>query len=490
MRDLYEALRRAAASRGAAPIFSDASGSLTRSELVGRVSSLHRRLPPGANRIGLLGANCADWAVAQIMGVVTGKTVVPLPTFFSPEQLGHIVRDAGVELILCSDEMRPVAVACGAATGSIVCREEDSPIEFVEGFRQIIYTSGSTGLPKGVRLGARQIAWSAQALAEASEAHERDLYLSIMPLSLLLETISAVFLPLVVGGRTHFPTECADVFNADAPPDMARLFESVGPTSCVLVPQLLGLWVQQLAAAGRRAPETLRFVAVGGAATPVALIETARALGIPVYEGYGLSECASVVALNRPGAYKTGTVGRPLPGLRIRIDDGEIVVEGPSVMDGYLGGMDAGPLWRTGDLGVVDAEGYLTVQGRKDNLLVTSFGRNVSPEWIETMLLCDRRIGLCMAFGQDAPHLTALIAPAEAGRAWFAEADRKETLALISRLCAAAPDYAVPRDVIVAPASQLVALGLLTPNGRFRRKAAARHFAGRSVEAQGWKREE
>jgi len=139
-----------------------------------------------------------------------------------------------------------------------------------------------------------------------------------------------------------------------------------------------------------RAPESLRFVAVGGAPAPEALVEAAWALGIPVFEGYGLSECCSVVALNRPGARKNGSVGRALPGLKMSIDQQEIIVEGPSVMDGYLGGTDAGRVWRTGDLGAIDADGYLTVHGRKDNLLVTAAGRNVSPEWIETLLLSDR----------------------------------------------------------------------------------------------------
>ena len=227
MRELYEVLRKHAANLGDAAIFSDTEEELSRSDLLCRISALSRRLPPDANRIGILSANSVHWATAQIMGAAAGKTIVPLPPFFGPDQLGHIVRDAGVELILCSDELRPLAVACGAPTGSIICREKADPIEFIDGFKQIIYTSGSTGLPKGVRLGARQIAWSARALAKASEAHEGDSYLSIMPLSLLLEAISAIFLPPLVGGRAYFATESANVFSAGSPPDIASLFERV-----------------------------------------------------------------------------------------------------------------------------------------------------------------------------------------------------------------------------------------------------------------------
>ena len=441
-----------------------------------RAAALARELPSGANTIGILAANGVDWAAAQIMGMASGRTMVPLPPFFSPEQLAHVVRDANVELILCDEEARPLAATSGIKSQDIKPAQRAAPIEFVEGFKQIIYTSGSTGHPKGVRHGARQIGWSTKALAEASEASEGDYYLSILPLSFLLETICAIFIPILVGGKTHFSNESAKIFASGQTPDVAGAFERSRPTSSVLVPQLLGLWVRELAATGKRSPENLRFVAVGGAPAPEALVEAAWAHGIPVYEGYGLSECCSVVAVNRPGARKKGAVGRALPGLNVSIDQGEIVVESPSVMDGYVGGAEVERVWRTGDLGAIDADGYLTVHGRKDNLLVTALGRNVSPEWIETLLLSDPRIGLCMVFGHGEPHLTALLAPSAAGGEWFSKARRDEVLELIARCCADAPAYAVPRDCVVLPPQEIVRLGLLTSNGRFRRKETERYF--------------
>ncbi len=477
MREIYDSLRRRAATDDAKLVFSDEANSLTREELLSRAGALGLELPPGVNRVAILAANGVDWAAAQIMGVASGKTVVPLPPFFSPEQLAHVVRDANVQLILCSEGMRPLAAASGIATQAIKPgRRAAAPIEFVEGYTQIIYTSGSTGHPKGVRLGGRQIGWSTKALGEASEASEKDSYLSILPLPLLLETICAIFIPILVGGKTHFSNESAKIFAAGQAPSVAAAFERACPTFGVLVPQLLGAWVQELAAASKRAPESLRFVAVGGAPAPGALVAAAWALGIPVFEGYGLSECCSVVALNRPGARKKGSVGRALPGLDVSIDQGEIVVEGPSVMVGYLGGTEAERIWRTGDLGTIDADGYLTVHGRKDNLLITALGRNVSPEWIETLLLSDGRIGLCIVFGHGEPHLTALLAPSAAGVAWFSKATRDEVLELVSRCCAGAPPYAVPRDCVVLPPHEIARQGLLTPNGRFRRKEAAAYF--------------
>ena len=153
----------------------------------------------------------------------------------------------------------------------------------------------------------------------------------------------------------------------------------VQPTTAVLVPQLLSGLVAQLEARNARAPESLRFVAVGGARVSEALTTRAWELGIPVHEGYGLTECCSVVAVNRPGRRKAGTVGEPLRGLDVRIDDGEIVVSGPTVMQGYLHGPRAEAPWRTGDLGHRDEDGFLSVTGRKDNLLVTAAGGTSRP---------------------------------------------------------------------------------------------------------------
>ena len=179
-------------------------------------------------------------------------------------------------------------------------------------------------------------------------------------------------------------------------------------------------------AGGKRAPASLRFVAVGGAPVPPQVAEAAWALGNPCIRRHGLSECGSVVSVNRVGDRQPGTAGRALEGLSVSIDDGEIVVDGPSITDGYLGGGAAERPWRTGDLGAIDGDGFLTIHGRKDNLLVTAFGRNVSPEWIETLLLGDGRIAFSAVTGYGEPHLTALLVRVKDGARWFAKV-RKRT---------------------------------------------------------------
>ena len=171
-----------------------------------------------------------------------------------------------------------------------------------------------------------------------------------------------------------------------------------------------------------------------------------------------------MVAVNRPGEREAGTVGRPLPGLTVSIDNGEIVVAGPTVMDGYLGGEVAGGIRRTGDAGHFDAEGRLIIEGRLDDVIVTSTGRNIHPDWIESMLLADRRIGRC-AVVDGGSHPRAVVVPAH-GAPWIDNVNE-----VVVQLCAEAPDYARPRRSMVISEADLAYHGLITSSGRLRRSA-------------------
>ena len=149
----------------------------------------------------------------------------------------------------------------------------------------------------------------------------------------------------------------------------------------------------------------MRFAAVGGAPVSPRLLQRAADLGLPVFEGYGLSECASVVCLNTPGHHKPGSVGRPLPHLRLRVaDDGEVTVSGQA-FSAYLGEKpSAAGYWPTGDLGELDEDGFLYLRGRRRNVFITAFGRNVAPEWVERELTLEPAIAQAAVFG-EAPAL-------------------------------------------------------------------------------------
>jgi long-subunit acyl-CoA synthetase (AMP-forming) len=465
-------MKRHASEAGGLIAVSDQHGQLSRGELLAGVTALAADLRGQPQTIGIYAPNGIAWVIAQLACALAGKIAVPLPTFFSAAQLGHVVRDASIDLILASEQTAALALQSGVPTNVIdmidIHREAGLP-DVIDGFGQIIYTSGSTGQPKGVRHQSGQIAWSAAALESATGAAATDSYLSVLPLPLLLETICSIFIPARLGAYVHFDTGLAEQVGRGDATGIAKAFETHRPTTSVLVPQLLKHWVAELHAATRIAPSSLRFVAVGGAPVPRQVADAAWNLGIPVHEGYGLSECCSVVAVNRPKERRPGTVGRALSGLSVSIDAGEIVVDGPSIMDGYLGQEPARRPWRTGDLGAIDRDGFVTVHGRKDSLLVTSFGRNISPEWIETMLLADPRIAFCTVAGHGEPHLTALLIPSRQGAAWFARATSADILQLLSDHCSEAPEYAVPRAYVVVSFEEALKNQLLS-NGRPIRK--------------------
>jgi long-subunit acyl-CoA synthetase (AMP-forming) len=470
MRQLFDSMKRHASEAGGLIAVGDQHCQLSRRELFARVTGLAADLESQPQTVGIYAPNGLAWVIAQLACAFAGKIVVPLPAFFSSAQLGHVVRDASVDLILASEQTTALALQSGVPTHVIdIHRVAAGLPDVIDGFGQIIYTSGSTGQPKGVRHESGQIAWSAAALGSATGAAATDSYLSVLPLPLLLETICSIFIPTLLGAYVHFDTGLAEQVGRGDATGIAKAFQTHRPTMSVLVPQLLKHWVAELQAVSQTAPSSLRFVAVGGAPVPKQVADAAWSLGIPVHEGYGLSECCSVVAVNRPNERRPGTVGRPLNGLSVSIDNGEIVVDGPSITDGYLGQEAPHGPWRTGDLGAIDRSGFITVQGRKDSLLVTSFGRNVSPEWIETMLLADPRIAFCTVAGHGEPHLTALLIPSPQGAAWFAKATGTDILELLSDHCSDAPEYAVPRACVVVSFAEALNNQLLS-NGRPIRK--------------------
>jgi long-subunit acyl-CoA synthetase (AMP-forming) len=260
--------------------------------------------------------------------------------------------------------------------------------------------------------------------------------------------------------------------------DADRCLEAIRchrPESVILLPQMLQLLVDGLERSASPAADvrSLKFVAVGGAKTPVALLLRARALGIPVYEGYGLSECGSVVSLNVPGDDRVGSAGKPLPGVSIRrTRAGELEVLGS--------GFSADPEGRpgpacdriaTGDLGSVDAEGFVHVQGRAGNVLVTAFGRNVSPEWPEALLLSAPAIAQAVVCGDAKPYLVAILV------ARAAQPCADAVRAAVEAANASLPDYARIGGWVCVPEPFTPANGLATANGRARRDAIRARYA-------------
>jgi long-subunit acyl-CoA synthetase (AMP-forming) len=341
-----------------------------------------------------------------------------------------------------------------------------------DGTSKITYTSGSTGAPRGVCLSALHLETVALSLVEATAPLALRAHLCLLPLATLLENVAGVLAPLLAGARCVVPPSALTGIGSpgvDVPQLLAALTQQ-SPDSVILVPELLRVLVDA-ATRGWSPPTSLRFVAVGGAVVAPALLARAIECGLPVHEGYGLSECCSVVCLNTPAARRIGSVGRVLPHARVRIDThGEIHVRGPTML-GYVGdaARPVGASLATGDLGQVDADGFLYVLGRRRNVFITSFGRNVSPEWVEAEIAQQPGIAQVMVHGEGRPHVVALIVPTRPDL--DASTINQAVVAANSRL----PSYAQVRQWLrVSPF--LASEGLATANGRLRRDAIERRY--------------
>ena len=428
--------------------------------MIRRLAAALERARPRPRVAGVFLDNGPDWLAIDLAAQKAGVTLVPLPAFFTAAQCAHAVQASGMDSLF---GRLPGFEPAGDLEGLPWSRRDAAPVRLLPGIAKITFTSGTTGTPKGVQLGAEQ-QWSvARSVAEATRSLGIRRHLCLLPLPVLLENVAGAYAAHLAGAQLCAPplAECGVQGGAgfDAAACLAAL-ERWEPHSVILLPQML-LSLVGLLESGARRPASLRFAAVGGAKVSPALIIRARAAGLPVYEGYGLSECASVVSLNLPGADRPGSAGRPLPHAEVRIADREIHV-------GTGGGWLA-----TGDLGRLDEDGFLHVEGRRKHVLITSFGRNVSPEWPEAELLAGGAIAQAAVFGEARPRLCALIVPAAA------QVPDALIEAQVRAANARLPDYARIGRWMRADAAFTPQNGLATANGRVRRDAVWQIYGAR-----------
>ncbi|RLA14091.1 MAG: hypothetical protein DRQ52_04920 [Gammaproteobacteria bacterium] len=474
---------------------SDLVGSISYAALLTRVelatdwlSGLTGAFGQPAERIGLLLDNSPAWALLDIACMSVNKTLIPIPAFFSPTQITGLLVDAGIDLLLTDQperikalgdvgqawavaETRSIAgrlISCLAPkeTGIAPRLRCPLPADTVK----ITYTSGSTGDPKGVCLSNESLRRVATELTATMNIDSSYHHLCLLPLAVLLENVAGLYVALLAGatcrleplaslgwrGMTDFKFSQLAAVLLEQPVD-----------SLILVPELL----TGLLTVAQQQPDSvksLRLVAVGGAAVPAGELAAAERLGLPVYQGYGLSECGSVVAVNCPVNNRAGSVGKPLPHQRLKIaDDGQIWIGGQGVSP-YLGReqeVDDG-WWATGDRGHLDDNGYLYIEGRYDNLLLTSFGRNVSPEWVELLLVDQPVIQQAVLLGGGQRQLKALLVVA-------AETSDQQIEQALVAVNQDLPDYARVSQWRRNEQRLTLANGLLTRGGLPNRVAVA-----------------
>lgn len=323
----------------------------------------------------------------------------------------------------------------------------------------LLYTSGTTGPPKGAMLTHRNLLWTAQALGAANPLYPTDTALSFLPLAHIAERMLSLYLPLVWGYTVHFAESLDTLF---------QNLQEVRPTILFAVPRLweklsaqvelhmreadflkrtayriavrFGRRYALLRLAAQPIPLPLRVAhalsevlllrplrrrlgldrvrfAVSGAA-PIApeVLEYYHAIGVPIREVYGQTEGSGPTTIHHGDRIRLGTVGQPLPGVEVRIaEDGEILVRGPNVFAGYFKDPEAtaqalrdGWLY-SGDVGEMDAEGFLRITDRKKDILINAYGKNIAPAYVENKLKASPYIHDAVVIGDRRPYLVALI---------------------------------------------------------------------------------
>lgn len=404
--------------------------------------------------------NSYEWLVSDLAALASGIACLPVPMFFTQQQKEHLFNSVRVDAIVTADKSRIQGnIIAELSPGICISRIEPvSKTNVLKGTCKVTFTSGSTGTPKGVCLSREHLDQVAVSLANVlPELSVDDKHLVMLPLSTLLENITGIYVPIIAGSASTIMNGASVGLNGSSQFDVQRFSQcltEIKPATLVLTPALLAA----LVAVAAQAPEyvrSLKFIAVGGAKAPIQILNQAKSLGLPVYEGYGLSECASVVSVNTPEASAIGTVGHPLPHHQVKIaSDGEILVSPPGFL-GYLDEPFEGSWYPTGDIGQWTDDRYLEIIGRKKNIVVTSFGRNISPEWIETQAYEWPELRNLIFAGEIDGELCVLCVSSESDN----------LIVAVSELNTSLPDYARIKTVVVAAEPSLVS-SLYTQNFR------------------------
>jgi long-chain acyl-CoA synthetase len=537
---------------------------------VGQVRRLLTILGIGpSDRIAIIADNCLEWVKVCYAAAGCRAVFVPMYTAQTPAEWAFILNDCGARICLCGTQKIREQVLSHKSNlhvlENVVCIE-DSPddegrlsarlarcpseplapaIPDADQTAAIIYTSGTTGKPKGVVLSHRNITSNAACGASLFEIGPSDRSLSVLPwahafgqtvdLHLLLSVGVAVAINDDVSNLLSNLRLCRPTVLVAVPRVFNRIYDNVRKQMRRRPKPIRLLFDAGLRAATRHARGeplslserasyaladrllfrrirerfggSLRFAICGSAALSREVAEFVNALGIGLYEGYGLTEASPVVSVNTPGARRFGTVGLPLPGVTVTIDrtvtgdsrHGEILVRGPNVMQGYYGlPVDTAEVLtpdgflRTGDMGHLDEGGYLVISGRIKEQYKLENGRYVVPTPIEEALRVSPLITNCILYGADRPYNVVLVVPDQDGfrqRFDFEGTEPFDTVGdpriqryLLQEVRALSREFRGferPKRVAVCDQDFTVENGLLTPSLKPKRDAIVRRFQSR-----------
>ncbi|MEK7540951.1 MAG: long-chain fatty acid--CoA ligase [Patescibacteria group bacterium] len=430
------------------------------------------------DKVAILSENRPEWLISDISIMTIGAIVVPLHTTFNPKALCGVLNHSQAKILIVSNSNLLNKVLLGqkylkhlkkiiflenlTATQknilsnkvlswkAIFSQNQNDEYEKIfldpDDCCSIIYTSGTTGKPKGVILTHRNFLSNVEAVNEVVPVKENDVFLSFLPLSHILERLTGYYMPICYG---------ATIAYAENIKQLSVNLKEVKPTIMISVPRVFEkfhdvVWDRINSSSSfkkkvfkwvlKQKSNTLRYKIAdffvfkkirqqlggklrltisGGASLNENIGRFFLKMGILILEGYGLTETSPVISANQEHSFKFGTVGKIIPGVKVKITDNkEILVKGPNVFQGYLKNKEETKLYFnkegwfcTGDLGFIDKQGFLTIIGRAKEMIVTSGGKNVWPERVENFLNNDKFISQAMIIGNKRKFISALIAP-------------------------------------------------------------------------------
>jgi long-chain acyl-CoA synthetase len=490
------------------------------------------------DRIAIGLRNGVAWVALDLAAIAARLVVVPLYVDDNAENQAYCIADSEARLVVVeTSRMASGLVRAGVDPARILCVrcDESAPHRAVEDFLSgaatpfavepveadalatICYTSGTGGKPKGVMLSHGNVLANVVGCRATGMGREDDVFLSFLPLSHMFERTGGYYLPLALGAKVAYArgvAQLADDLLSQSPTALfavPRVFEKfaeriraavaesgwkralldrcaasgarveLGGASLldrVLTPMLRALVARPILA---RFGGRLRLAVVGGAAMDPHISRLFIGLGVPILQGYGMTEACPVIAVNRLADNDPETVGRPLDNVEVRLSaEGEIQARGPNIMLGYWRNPQATSRalasdgWlSTGDLGEW-RDGRLAIHGRLKDVLVLSNGEKLPPQDVELAILGDGVFEQLMLAGEGRPFL-ALVAVTS-------ETDEKALVRRANERLRAFPRYVRVRRAIVAPEPWTVENGLLTPTLKVRREAVLKRFAG-EIEA-------
>lgn len=412
------------------------------------------------DRVAVLSGTRYEWTLADLAILSLGAVTVPIYPSSTPDQVVYILENSGSKVVFLEDRGQWTKVAgsrrrlkalktlilisgpssSGALTwGQVVARgREESEGAWERGMAAIVpahtativYTSGTTGPPKGAVLSHGNFLKEGDVFLKLFGLDQRHTALLFLPLAHIFARVVQYW--QLAAGFTHVYARSLETvpedlvafrphFIASVPRIFEKIHERILAASkeAPRVKRLLAKAVPFLAARKIRAifGGRLRFAISGGAPLSAELGQFFHARGVPIMEGYGLTETTAGLFINTREAFRFGTVGKAVPGVKVRIArDGEILVKAPMIFQGYYRDprmtrkvFTKDGWFKTGDIGEIDADGFLKITDRKKDLIVTSAGKNIAPQNIESLMKTVPYISQVLVHGDRRKYLTALV---------------------------------------------------------------------------------